>query len=151
VIFDIDRKPFGAEERRSAQIENILSTSYKREGFIAYIFNYGTVFISVGGTQLAFENVMDPATVQADINRRRAMRITQKNENAGKDDRDRFATWIAAYHQNMNEFNKPINAPTADPNTTNPFKAAAKEAKELDDLPIGEDDDFGGAEAEGWE
>jgi hypothetical protein len=146
VIFDIDRKPFGAEERRSAQIENILSTSYKREGFIAYIFNYGTVFISVGGTQLAFENVMDPAAVQADINRRRAMRITQKNENAGKEDRERFATWIAAYHQNMNEFNKPINAPAADPNTTNPFIAAAKEAKELDDMPIGEDDDFGGEE-----
>jgi CRP-like cAMP-binding protein len=145
-IFDIDRKPFGTEERRSAQIESILSTSYKREGFIAYIFNYGTVFISVGGTQLAFENVMDPAAVQADINRRRAMRITQKNENAGKDDRERFATWIAAYHQNMNEFNKPINAPTADPNATNPFVAAAKEAKELDDMPIGEDDDFGGEE-----
>jgi len=31
-IFDIDRKPFGKEEKRAAQIENILSTSYLREG-----------------------------------------------------------------------------------------------------------------------
>ena len=141
-IFDIDRKPFGQEERRSAQIENILSTSYKRAGFIPYIFNYGTVNISVGGTQMAFEDVMDPAAVQADINRRRAARITQKNENAGKDDRERFATWIAAYHQNMNEFNKPIKPPT-DPNSTNPFKAAGNE---LDDLPLGGDDGIGGEE-----
>lgn len=139
-IFDIDRKPFGQEERRSAQIENILSTSYKRAGFIPYIFNYGTVNISVGGTQLAFEDVMDPAAVQADINRRRAARIVQKNENAGKDDRERFATWIAAYHQNINEFNKPITAP-ADPNSTNPFKAAGQD---LDDLPLGGDDGLGG-------
>lgn len=141
-IFDIDRKPFGQEERRSAQIENILSTSYKRAGFIPYIFNYGTVNISVGGTQMAFEDVMDPAAVQADINRRRAARITQKNENAGKDDRERFATWIAAYHQNMNEFNKPITPPV-DPNITNPFKAAGQE---LDDLPLGGDDGIGGEE-----
>lgn len=141
-IFDIDRKPFGQEERRSAQIENILSTSYKRAGFIPYIFNYGTVNISVGGTQMAFEDVMDPAAVQADINRRRAARITQKNENAGKDDRERFATWIAAYHQNITEFNKPITAPP-DPNTTNPFKAAGQE---LDDLPLGGDDGIGGEE-----
>jgi CRP-like cAMP-binding protein len=136
-IFDIDRKPFGTEEKRSAQIESILSTSYKRSGFIAYIFNYGTVNISVGGTTMAFEDVMDPAAVQADINRRRALRIVQKNENAGKEDRERFATWIAAYHQNMSEFNKPIKAPTADPDT-NPFKAAGQE---LDDLPLGGDDD----------
>jgi hypothetical protein len=117
-----------------------LSTSYKRAGFIPYIFNYGTVNISVGGTQMAFEDVMDPAAVQADINRRRAARITQKNENAGKDDRERFATWIAAYHQNMSEFNKPITPPV-DPNNTNPFKAAGQD---LDDLPLGGDEGLGG-------
>ena len=156
-IFDIDRKPFGKEERRSAQIENILSTSYAREGVIPIIFNYGTVKISVGGTQMGFEDVMDPASVQADINRRRSARIAKKNEDAGKDDRERFATWLAAYHQNMDEFSKstkpestpapspastPPAAPTPaspDPNITNPF---AGQKKDLDDLPLGEDDDF---------
>lgn len=142
-IFDIDRKPFGTEERRSAQIENILSTSYKRNGIIANIFNYGTVFITVGGTQMAFEDVMDPAAVQADINRRRAARIAKKNEDAGSADRERFATWIAAYHQNANEFNKPITAPPASDSGTNPFAAAGQD---LDDLPLGGDDELGGEE-----
>ena len=106
-IFDIDRTPFGKEEKRAAQIENILSISYKREGIIAYIFNYGTVEITVGGSKFDFQDVADPASVQADINRRRMVRIAQKNENAGKDDRERFATWIAAYHENVGTFKSP--------------------------------------------
>lgn len=142
-IFDIDRKPFGTEERRSAQIENILSTAYKRDGLIAYLFNYGTVNISVGGTQMAFEDVMDPASVQADINRRRSARIAKKNEDAGKDDRERFATWLAAYHKNLNEFNLPDQSKKADAEATNPFTASSKEAKRLDDLPLGGDDGLG--------
>lgn len=141
-IFDIDKKPFGSEERRSAQVENILSTSYKREGFIEYVFNYGTVFISVGGTTMEFQDVMDPAAVQADINRRRAARIMKKNEDSGKEDRERFATWIAAYHNNIAEFNKPITAKD-DKDATNPFTAAGKEAKRLDELPLGGDDGLG--------
>ncbi|MFN8413872.1 MAG: hypothetical protein U0Z26_15940, partial [Anaerolineales bacterium] len=93
------------------QIENILSTSYKRSGFIATMFNYGTVFISVGGNQLDFQDVIDPAGVQADINRRRMARIAKKNEDAGSADRDRFANWLAAYHQNLNDFNAPVIVP----------------------------------------
>jgi CRP-like cAMP-binding protein len=153
-IFDIDRKPFGKEERRSAQIENILSTSYAREGIIPIIFNYGTVKISVGGTQMGFEDVMDPASVQADINRRRSARIAKKNEDAGKDDRERFATWLAAYHQNIDEFASPAKpAPaSATPNSADPF---AGEKKELDEMPLGEEDEiedeegFGGVDMDG--
>lgn len=107
-IFDIDKTPFGKEQKKSAQIENILSTSYTREGIMANIFNYGTVKITVGGSQFDFQDVADPAGVQADINRRRVERISAKNVNAGKEDRERFATWIAAYHENKGEFEKPI-------------------------------------------
>jgi len=106
-IFDLDRKPFGKEEKRAAQIDSILSTSYTREGIIPYLFNYGTVKIAVGGATFDFQDVADPASVQADINRRRMARIAQKNENAGKDDRERFATWIAAYHENAGSFTPP--------------------------------------------
>ncbi|MCB0119877.1 MAG: cyclic nucleotide-binding domain-containing protein [Anaerolineales bacterium] len=142
-IFDIDRKPFGTEERRSAQIENILSISYKRKGFIAYIFNYGTVHITVGGTQLAFEDVMDPAAVQADINRRRSARIAKKNEDAGSADRERFATWLAAYHKNLNEFTQPTTPPTVE----DVAKAADKTFDEMqiaaDEDGLGGEDDIG--------
>jgi len=114
-IFDLDRKPFGKEEKRAAQIDSILSTSYTREGIIPYLFNYGTVKIAVGGATFDFQDVADPASVQADINRRRAARIAKKNEDAGKDDRERFATWIAAYHENAGSFTPPpIIVPKAD-------------------------------------
>jgi CRP-like cAMP-binding protein len=114
-IFDIDRTPFGKEEKRAAQLESILSISYKREGLIAYLFNYGTVEITVGGSKFDFQDVADPASVQADINRRRMVRIAQKNENAGKDDRERFATWIAAYHENIDDFDAPVKKPVEFP------------------------------------
>jgi hypothetical protein len=106
-IFDLDRKPFGKEEKRAAQIDSILSTSYTREGIIPYLFNYGTVKIAVGGATFDFQDVADPASVQADINRRRMVRIAKKNEDTGKDDRERFATWIAAYHENADSFVPP--------------------------------------------
>jgi len=107
-IFDIDRTPLGKEERRAAQIESILNTSYKRDGFIAFIFNYGTVNITVGGSTMDFQDVMDPAGVQADINRRRMARIAKKNEDAGSADRERFANWLVAYHKNIQEFTGPV-------------------------------------------
>jgi hypothetical protein len=115
-IIDIDKKPFGTEERRAAQIENILNTEYKREGVIAYFFNFGTVHISVGGSQLAFEDVLDPAGVQADINRRRMTRIAKKSEDTANVERERVAAWLAAYHQNIDEFNAPMNAPEEEEN-----------------------------------
>ena len=105
-IIDIDRRPFGLEERRAAQLENILSTQYKREGILSNLFNYGTVFITVGGTQLAFEDVMDPATVQSDIDRRRMARKAKTDETRVASERDRMAEWLAAYHQNADEFRR---------------------------------------------
>ncbi len=148
-IVDLDRKPFGKEERRSAQIESILSTSYKRDGIIANIFNYGTVNISVGGNQLSFEDVMDPAGVQADINRRRSTRIAKKNEDAGKDDRERFATWLAAYHQNINEFTAPVKV-VKDTSTTDQFTKFNPPG--MDDMAAEENEqDMGGADTAGGE
>jgi hypothetical protein len=39
------------------------------------------------------------------------VRIAKKNEDAGSADRDRFATWLAAYHQNLAEFDVNIKPP----------------------------------------
>jgi len=108
-IVDIDRTPLGTEERRAAQIENILSTEYKRIGLLGYLFNYGTVFIVVGGTKLSFQDVLDPAGVQADINRRRMARLAQKGEETASVERERMAAWLVAYHQNRDEFSIPEN------------------------------------------
>lgn len=113
-ILDIDKKPFGTEERRAAQLDNILSTEYKRVGLIGNLFNFGTVYISVGGAKLEFQDVLDPAGVQADINRRRMARLAKKSEDTANVERERMAAWIAAYHLNQEEFNAPIAEPPQD-------------------------------------
>lgn len=103
-IIDLDKKPFGTQSRSAAQLENILSTEYKRVGILGEIFNYGTVYITVGGTKMAFEDVMDPPAVQSDIDRRRAARIEKKNQSAVAAERERMAEWLATYHHSAEEF-----------------------------------------------
>lgn len=105
-IIDIDRKPFGTETRSSAQLENILGTEYKRLGILGNLFNYGTVYITVGGNKLAFEDVMDPAAVQSDIDRRRMARQQKKTEATVAAERERMAEWLATYHHNAEAFRK---------------------------------------------
>jgi len=103
-IIDIDRKPFGTEMRNAAQLESILGTLYERKGILGNIFNYGTVYITVGGNKLAFEDVVDPATVQSDIDRRRMARTQKKREGEITAERERMAEWLATYHKNAQVF-----------------------------------------------
>ena len=103
-IIDIDRKPFGTESRNAAQLENILGTRYERKGILGNIFNYGTVYITVGGDHLAFEDVMDPGTVQSDIDRRRMARKKQQDEARIAGERNRMAEWLATYHTSAQDF-----------------------------------------------
>lgn len=111
-IIDIDRKPFGTESRNAAQLESILGTNYIREGILGNLFNYGTVYITVGGTKLAFEDVMDPATVQSDIDRRRMARKAKQDEARVSAERERMAEWLATYHRNARDFyNEEENKP----------------------------------------
>lgn len=103
-IIDIDRTPFGTETRNAAQLENILGTSYERKGILGNLFNFGTVYIIVGGSKLAFENVIDPATVQSDIDRRRMARQQRKADAVVSAERDRMAEWLVTYHKSAEEF-----------------------------------------------
>jgi hypothetical protein len=103
-IIDIDRKPFGTESRNAAQLESILGTNYVRRGILGNLFNFGTVYITVGGSKLAFEDVIDPATVQSDIDRRRMARSAQQNEAKVAGERDRMAEWLATYHKSAQDF-----------------------------------------------
>jgi hypothetical protein len=102
-ILDIDKKPFGSEERRAAPLENILSTESSRVGLTGYLLNFGTVYITVGGAHLDFEDVLDPTSVQADIDRRREARIKQKRDAEASAERERMSDWLVAYHENESE------------------------------------------------
>lgn len=132
-IVDLDKTPLGTEERRSAQLENILSTEYKRMGLTGYLLNFGTVFISVGGSNLEFQDVLDPAGVQADINRRRMARLARNSEDTVNVERERMAAWLAAYHQNLKEFDVPVTAMEDDEMNKIGFASQTMNDNEIDD------------------
>jgi hypothetical protein len=97
-VVDIYRKPLGQEVRKSAPLENILSVQYKRQGITGLIFNFGTVFISVGDIQLDFIDVFNPPMVQQEITNRMTQRIAKKKEADTAEERKRMTDWLNAYH-----------------------------------------------------
>ena len=109
-IMDLDRTPFGKQEQRTAPLDNILSTRYERLGLGGYLFNYGTVYISVGIDELAFDDVLDPASVQSDIDRRRMSRMASKKQAEIAAERNRLVDWMASYYQNITEIQKELDA-----------------------------------------
>jgi uncharacterized membrane protein YdbT with pleckstrin-like domain len=133
-ILDIDRKPFGTEERRAAPLENILSTEAQREGFLEYLLNYGTVYINVGGaTELRFSDVTDPATVQQDIDNRRLARINSKAEAQAKNERERLADWFATYHS--------VNEEMLQATAEGTYSGEPGKPDEFDDVPEDHEDE----------
>jgi len=107
-IIDLDKKPFGTETRNAAQLDSILGTEYKRIGILGNLLNFGTVYITVGGSKFAFEDVMDPPAVQSDIDRRRMARTAKKKEAEVASERERMADWLATYHHSAEEFQKEV-------------------------------------------
>jgi hypothetical protein len=107
-IFDIYRKPLGREEKKSAALDNILSTESDRRGLLQIIFNYGTVYISVGKAQMDFFDVYNPTAVQQDIDRRRMARIERKNQADVLAERERMADFFAMYHQTSEAFRRDL-------------------------------------------
>jgi hypothetical protein len=53
---------------------------------------------------MAFEDVMDPAAVQSDIDRRRMARSAKQAEAKIAGERDRMAEWLATYHRSAQDF-----------------------------------------------
>ncbi len=108
-IIDINRKPFSTEDRKAAPLENILSSEYKRRGIPGMLFNFGTVYIMVGGAQFNFEDVADPPTVQQDIVQRQQARLYKKREAETSGERERLADWLAMYHRTVEEMRRDPN------------------------------------------
>ncbi len=112
-VIDIDKTPLGAMTSDIASLDNILNIEYRRQGLMELIFNYGTVYITVGGgKQMAFEDVYNPSAVQADIERRRMERLAKIENDKIKAERERMADWFAAYYHSQEELrNAQQNAP----------------------------------------
>jgi hypothetical protein len=118
-VLDIDRTPLGQVKKNVAPLDNILNLEARRDGFLQVMFNYGNVYITVGGAQLIFEDVMDPPAVQQDIDRRRVARREKQEQDRAAVERDRLAEFFAMYHTNAEGFRdeqEDRGAPAAQPN-----------------------------------
>lgn len=88
-----------------APLGNILNLEARRKGLLQMLFNYGNVYITIGGSNMVFEDVMKPDEVQQDIELRRVAykeRLERERELA---ERDRLAEYFAAYHNQAPELN----------------------------------------------
>jgi len=112
-IMDIDKTPLGQVTSDIASLDNILSIEYQRIGIFQLLFNYGTVYITIGGgKEMAFENVFNPSVVQEDIDRRRLEKIYKKEQESIKAERERVVDWFASYYHNEQEIRNEEGKPS---------------------------------------
>jgi len=97
-LVDVNRTPLGKEERRSAPIKNIQTVQFKRKGIIGLILNFGTVRIQIGNEELTFDNVYDPAAIQAEI----FAYFKKFNQRIHKMEQEKLADWIKTYDEIRN-------------------------------------------------
>ncbi len=102
-IVDVNKKPFGHEERRAAPLKNVLSIEFKRLGIIGLFLNFGTVYIRVGESTLTFDYVFNPAEVQRELFSRLAARDYKEKQEEKMAAEKHVADWIQAYHHVITE------------------------------------------------
>ena len=96
-LIDYYRKPLGREERRSAPLENIQTIDYEQRNLIALIFNYGTVYIRIGDSELSFNNFFNPSEVQRQIFERYMEKKKKREEDLARAEQERMLGWLDSY------------------------------------------------------
>lgn len=113
-IVDINRKPLGKEEKRTAPLKNIQTIEYKRLGLIGLMLNFGTVFIRVGDTEFTFDYVDDPSRVQKELFER-FMRLNKREKEIEiQAERGRIADYLDAYHNIVKDPQQSTSNPKTD-------------------------------------
>jgi hypothetical protein len=102
-VIDVDRTPFGADQRRSAPLENILSVEFDIKGLLRILFNYGTVYINVGNTTLSFDEVKNPSQVQQEILYRMNKRVKAIRKKEAEYPQEQLTEWLEIYHEVVGE------------------------------------------------
>ncbi len=105
-IIDFYKKPLGQEQRKSAPLDSIMSTSYERKGILGLLLNYGIVRIKVGADSYDFMDVFDPPQVEQDIIRRLGVRKQKKSEADKVAEAERMGAWLANYYEIDKEMKK---------------------------------------------
>jgi hypothetical protein len=118
-VIDVDRKPLGKEYRRTAALENILSIEYERRGLLPMLFNFGTVYITVGNTQLTFDDVYQPSVVQQDIFNHMGRSSEEKQQRLTEQERERVSQWFRIFQEETQfreaaeDTTRPLKSPPA--------------------------------------
>jgi uncharacterized membrane protein YdbT with pleckstrin-like domain len=100
-IVDMEKKPFGRENKKTASLESVLSVTTVRKNLIGLLFNFGDVKIDTGGTIFTFNNIADPNSACAEISRR-VEQMRERNEQAKIiEENQRYLEWLAAYHKEV--------------------------------------------------
>ena len=96
-IFDVNKKPLGAEVKKSAPLSNVLSLKYERPGLLGVLLNFGNVVATIAGADFRFEGVFDPVGVQNDVYRR--IEAQKAKKQAGEDARlrEEMVNWLEDY------------------------------------------------------
>jgi uncharacterized membrane protein YdbT with pleckstrin-like domain len=102
-VIDIDRKPLGSQRRREAPLKNIQTIEYKRLGIWGVLFNFGTVFIHVGDTDLTFDFVSNPSEVQKELFECFMASVLHEKRTNIETEHQRMVEWMQAYHHVTNE------------------------------------------------
>jgi hypothetical protein len=110
-ILDIYRKPLGREDKKTADLENILSLQHQRYGILGLILNYGDVVAMVGATRFVFTGVYNPASVEQEIFERINARKKRKKDADDVRERERIADWLAAYYSQTETLRRAQNNP----------------------------------------
>ncbi|MEN6393376.1 MAG: cyclic nucleotide-binding domain-containing protein [Anaerolineaceae bacterium] len=108
-ILDIERKPLGTEEKKSASLDSILSLEHTRNGILQLIFNYGDVIVNVGQSQFVFKGVNNPDQVHQDVADYMEARERKKREEQVIRERQRMVNWFDIYHQETEKFDNSAN------------------------------------------
>jgi hypothetical protein len=68
---------------------------FKRKGIIGLVLNFGTVRIQIGNEELTFDNVYDPAAIQAEV----FSYFKKYNQRIHKVEQEKLADWIKTYDE----------------------------------------------------
>jgi len=105
-IVDVNKKPLGSENSRSASLFNIQSIRYERNGFLGLLLNFGTVYIRIGDEEFTFDNVPNPASVQSTLFLELEKSMAGKKKADLTDQQIKVANWLETFHEYKKERNK---------------------------------------------
>ncbi len=100
-VIDIEQDPlFARENKNQAELEKVENVRFNQQGLLAYILDYGDVFIetAAGGNTLTFHYVPQPRKVQSEIFKKKEQSKSAIREKEAKEKSREFTKWFDAYH-----------------------------------------------------